>query len=75
LRFEEIARAAAPWGKPCDVAVLGHRAYLANGPGGLIVVDIRRDVAGGYAYLTEYYSGLHVVRLVPGSTVSRPQRP
>jgi len=40
VRFEEVSRAEAPFGKPYDVAVAGHRAYVANGAGGLVIVDL-----------------------------------
>jgi len=40
LRLEEVARAEAACGMPYDVAVAGRRAYLANGAGGLIIVDL-----------------------------------
>jgi len=40
LEFVEIERTAAPYGQPQAVQLVGDKAYLANGEGGLVIIDI-----------------------------------
>jgi len=39
-QFREVSCVPVPYGRPCAVAVCGSRAYVANGAGGLVIVNL-----------------------------------